>query len=127
MTIEKRDYSEEQCQVSKVHENMVQSVQSRMPDDDTLCDVAELFKVFGDMTRTKILSALFEEELCVCDISEIVKMSASAVSHQLRILRQTKIVKSRRSGKEIYYTLDDEHISAIYKMALEHLKEERND
>ena len=73
------------------------------------------------------MTALFlQDELCVCDISEIVKMSTSAVSHQLRILRQTKIVKSRRSGKEVYYSLDDEHISKIYRMALEHLHEERN-
>lgn len=121
-----RDYSEEMCQVSQVHESVVRRVQDAMPDDDTLCDVAEMFKVFGDMTRTKILSALFEAELCVCDISDIVKMSTSAVSHQLRILRQTKIVKSRRCGKEVYYSLDDEHISQIYRTALEHLKEERN-
>ena len=121
-----RDYTQEMCEITRVHETAVEQVQSRMPDDDTICDVAELFKVFGDVTRTKILSALFEAELCVCDISEIVKMSSSAVSHQLRILRQTKIVKSRRSGKEIYYSLDDDHIAKIYRMALEHLNEERN-
>lgn len=118
--------SEDICQVPHVHESLVDQVRGKMPDDDTLCDVAEIFKVFGDITRTKILSALFEAELCVCDISEIVKLSVSAVSHQLRILRQTKIVKSRRSGKEVYYSLDDEHISRIYRMALEHLREERN-
>ena len=122
----KRDYSQDMCEVSHFHENLLDQVQHSMPDDDTLVDVAEMFKVFGDLTRTKILSALFEAELCVCDICEIVKMSGSAVSHQLRILRQTKIVKSRRSGKEVYYSLDDSHISAIYQMALEHLKEERN-
>ena len=122
----KRDYSEEMCQESHVHASLVEQVREKMPDDETLGDVAEIFKVFGDVTRTKILSALFEAELCVCDISEIVKMSTSAVSHQLRILRQTKIVKSRRSGKEVYYSLDDEHISKIYRMALEHLHEERN-
>lgn len=108
------------------HVNLVDQVRSHMPDDDLLCDAAELFKVFGDTTRTKILSALFEHELSVCCISEIVNMSASAVSHQLRILRQTKIVKSRRQGKEIFYSLDDEHIAKIYRMALEHLQEERN-
>ena len=90
-----RDYAEEMCQESHIHASVLEQVKDQMPDDDTLCDVAEMFKVFGDITRTKILSALFEAELCVCDISEIVKMSASAVSHQLRILRQTKIVKSR--------------------------------
>ena len=121
-----RDYTEEMCQESCVHAQVLERVKTNMPDDETLCDVAEIFKVFGDVTRTKILSALFEAELCVCDISEIVKMSPSAVSHQLRILRQTNIVKSRRQGKEVYYSLDDEHISKIYRMALDHLKEERN-
>lgn len=107
------------------HDLLMEQVQEKMPDDDTLCDVAELFKVFGDITRTKILSALFEHELSVCCISDIVKMSPSAVSHQLRILRQTKIVKSRRKGKEVYYSLDDSHITQMYQMALEHLREER--
>ena len=118
-----RDYREERCQEHCVHDDVLERVRAGMPDDDILCDVAEIFKVFGDITRTKILSALFEAELCVCDISEIVQMSASAVSHQLRILRQTKIVKSRRQGKEIYYSLDDDHISRIYRLALEHLCE----
>ena len=121
----KRDYSLDMCQESCIHERVLEQVRNNMPDDDTLCDIAEIFKVFGDITRTKILSALFEAELCVCDISEIVKMSTSAVSHQLRILRQTKIVKCRRQGKEMYYSLDDAHISKIYAMALEHLLEER--
>ena len=108
------------------HQSLAEQVQASMPDDETLCQVAEIFKVFGDVTRTKIISALFHSELCVCCISEIVKMSPSAVSHQLRILRQTKIVKSRRIGKEIYYSLDDGHISALYGIALEHLSEEGN-
>jgi len=116
---------DEACQVNQIHEDILERVQDAMPDDDTLCDVAEMFKVFGDVTRTKILSALFESELCVCDITQIVKMSMSAVSHQLRILRQTKIVKSRRCGKEVYYSLDDGHIAQIYRLALEHLREER--
>ena len=115
---------EETCEITTVHENVVERVRSRMPDEDLLYDTAELFKVFGDSTRTRILSALLIEELCVCDIASLLNMTKSAVSHQLRILRQTKIVKSRRSGKEIYYSLDDEHISKIYGMALEHLQEE---
>ena len=115
---------EETCEITTVHENVVERVRSRMPDEDLLYDTAELFKVFGDSTRTRILSALFIEEFCVCDIASLLNMTKSAVSHQLRILRQTKIVKSRRSGKEIYYSLDDEHISKIYGMALEHLQEE---
>lgn len=110
---------------SMEHRQMLESIVKQMPDDDTLCDVAELFKVFGDITRTKILSALFEQELSVCCISSIVNMSQSAVSHQLRILRQTKLVRSRRNGKEVLYSLDDGHIAQIYKLALEHLREER--
>ena len=111
------------CESRVVHRDVLDNVRGKMPDEDTLLNVAELFKVFGDSTRTRILSALSIEELCVCDISALLNMSMSAVSHQLRILRQTKIVKSRRCGKEILYSLDDEHISELYKIALEHLCE----
>ena len=114
------------CEGEEIHEELLRIAKEKMPEETELYDLAELFKVFGDSTRTKILSALFEHELSVCCISEIVNMSPSAVSHQLRILRQTKIVKSRRQGKEIYYSLDDGHIERIYRMALEHLWEERN-
>lgn len=117
--------NESECESRIVHLDSVDRVREKMPDEDTLLDVAELFKVFGDSTRTRILSALNIEELCVCDISVLLNMSMSAVSHQLRILRQTKIVKSRRSGKEILYSLDDEHISHLYKTALEHLSESK--
>ena len=111
------------CVDDVVHSGAVKRVKAAMPDEDMLYDAAELFKVFGDSTRTRILSALFIEELCVCDIAEILGMTKSAVSHQLRTLRQTKIVKARRSGKEIFYSLDDDHISRIYKTAMEHLRE----
>ena len=113
------------CENDVVHEGVVDRVRAAMPDEDILADVAELFKVFGDSTRTRILSALFEAELCVCDIASLLGMTKSAVSHQLRILRQTKVVKYRKQGKEVYYSLDDDHISRIYKMALEHLSEEK--
>jgi DNA-binding transcriptional ArsR family regulator len=112
----------EVCECSIVHEGVVDRVRSAMPDEELLADVAELFKVFGDTTRTRILSALFEAELCVCDIASLLCMTKSAVSHQLRILRQTKIVKNRKCGKEVYYSLDDGHIAEIYKTALEHLR-----
>ncbi len=121
--MKKKELKAECCECATVHKEQVERVKSVMPSDETLSDVADLFKVFGDSTRTKILSALFVGELCVCDISEILSMTKSAVSHQLRILRQAKLVKNRRSGKEIYYSLNDEHISKIYKMALEHLSE----
>ena len=107
-----------------IHSNYINEIQQKMPDEDVLYDVAELFKVFGDSTRTRILSALFQAELCVCDIATILGMTKSAVSHQLRILRQTKLVKIRRSGKEIYYSLQDEHISKIYQLAIEHIIED---
>ena len=114
----------EMCDCEHVHNDVVEYVENVLPDEDVLYEIAELFKVFGDSTRTRIISALFEKELCVCDIADLLHMTKSAVSHQLRTLRQTKIVKSRRSGKEIFYSLDDEHIKKIYQMALEHLKED---
>lgn len=119
----KKEYIDECCRCNIVHEEVISIVKSKMPSNDVLYDVAELFKVFGDHTRTRILSGLFLSELCVCDIATLLEMTKSAVSHQLRILRQTKVVKMRKSGKEVYYSLDDEHISKIYKMALEHLAE----
>lgn len=125
--MEKNIDENEVCKQQCVHEGCVRRVKNAMPDEDLLYDAAELFKVFGDSTRTRILSALFVEELCVCDIAQILDMTMSAVSHQLRILRQTKIVKSRKSGKEVFYSLDDDHISKIYKMALEHLAESASD
>ncbi len=108
---------------SDFHAATVEKVKAAMPDDDLLTDIAELFKVFGDSTRTRILAALSESEMCVCCISAILNMSVSAVSHQLRILRQSKLVKTRREGKEIYYSLDDGHIGEIFETALEHVKE----
>lgn len=112
-----------ECEVEVVHEGVVGRVRRALPDEDTLADVAELFKVFGDTTRTRILSALFVSEMCVCDMAELLNMTKSAVSHQLRILRQTKIVKFRKSGKEVIYSLDDSHIGEIFSLALEHLAE----
>ena len=106
-----------------IHGETVARVKAAMPDEELLADMAELFKVFGDTTRTKILAALSESEMCVCCISSILGMTVSAVSHQLRILRQSKLVKTRRVGKEIYYSLDDEHIGEIFRTALEHVKE----
>ena len=105
------------------HTRTAEKIKSAMPDEDMLVDIAELFKVFGDSTRTKILAALSCSECCVCCLSSVLGMSVSAVSHQLRILRQSKLVKTRRIGKEIYYSLDDEHIGEIFTTALEHVKE----
>ena len=111
------------CESNVIHEDAVTKVLKAMPDEDILYDVAELFKIFGDSTRIRILSALSVGELCVCDIGSVLNMTKSAVSHQLRILRQTKLVKNRRRGKEVYYSLDDDHVATIINLALEHAKE----
>ncbi|MBO6127720.1 MAG: winged helix-turn-helix transcriptional regulator [Pseudobutyrivibrio sp.] len=110
---------DEQC----VHKELVANVLKDLPDEEVLYDLAELFKVFGDSTRVRILIALFEAELCVCDISETLNMTQSAVSHQLQILRTNKLVKSRREGKQVYYSLADEHVVTIIAQGLEHILE----
>lgn len=111
------------CESEHAHSEIVEKVRAVMPDEDTLYDVAELFKVFGDSTRTNILTALFESEMCVCDIGELLGMTKSAISHQLRILRQSKLVKARKVGKEVFYSLADDHVVRIFEMAIEHVKE----
>ncbi|MBQ4054855.1 MAG: helix-turn-helix transcriptional regulator [Clostridia bacterium] len=94
-----------------------------MPDDNSLADLADLYKVFGDTTRVKILYSLFENEMCVCAIAELLKMTQSAISHQLSVLRRNKLVKSRRDGKTVYYSLADGHISAILGCGMDHIRE----
>ena len=117
------DTEQEVCSCDYVHQEVIERVRAAMPGEDTLYDLAELFKVFGDSTRTRILSALFESEMCVCDLASLLSMTKSAVSHQLRILRHTKLVTARRSGKEVYYSLADDHIVKIFALGLEHLAE----
>jgi ArsR family transcriptional regulator len=95
-----------------------------MPEEEKLYDLAELFKVFGDSTRIRILFVLFEAEVCVCDLAEALNMTQSAVSHQLRILKQNKLVKNRREGKSIFYSLADDHVRAIINQGMEHVEEE---
>ena len=116
-------YDNERCDVVETHGEAVRQVLGRMPPEDELLDLAELFKVFGDTTRIKILYVLFEAELCVCDIAEILSISQSAVSHQLRIIKQAKLIKNRRDGKTVYYSLADDHVKTIIGMAKEHLEE----
>ncbi len=111
------------CDETKVHEELVKAVTLQMPDDEALYDLAELFKVFGDTTRIRILYTLFESEMCVCDIAEVLNMTQSAISHQLKVLKQAKLVKNRREGKQIIYSLDDGHIANIITMGLEHIME----
>ncbi len=105
------------------HPNVVNRVRESQPQDEYLYDLAELFKVFGDTTRIRILYALFESELCVGDIAQILSLSQSAVSHQLRILKDSKLVKFRREGKIIFYSLDDDHVRNIIAMGMEHVEE----
>ena len=106
---------------SQEREDIIQSVQEQQPDDEILYDLAELFKVFGD--STKILYSMFENELCVNDIARLLNLSQSSVSHQLRILKTSKLVKFRREGKSIFYSLDDEHVRSIISMGMEHVEE----
>ena len=103
---------------------MLEKVNSEMPDENELYDLAELFKVFGDSTRIRILFVLFEAEVCVCDLAEVLNMTQSAISHQLKILKQSKLVKSRREGKSIFYSLADDHVKTIIAQGMDHLNEE---
>ena len=104
-------------------ENGVETVRRQMPDEDDLYDLAELYKVFGDSTRIKILYALHDNELCVQDIANAVALSQSAVSHQLRVLKDSKLVRFRREGKTVYYALDDDHVRSILSMGMDHIEE----
>lgn len=111
----------------EIHKEVIKEVKSHLPQEEALYDVAELFKVFGDSTRTKILAALFHHELCVYDICKVVNMTKSAVSHQLKVLRDYNLVKPRKQGKEVFYSLADEHVVMIYEKALEHVLEEKDE
>lgn len=111
------------CEQTVVHEDVVENVKKNMLDDEKIIDLAELFKVFGDSTRIKIICALLQSELCVCDLSCCINSTVSAVSHQLRILKQAKLVKYRKEGKVVYYSLDDEHVFEIFNKGCEHLYE----
>lgn len=116
----------ERCDCKVIHEEVVNSVKNSMPDEENLYDLAELFKVFGDTTRIKILYALFASEMCVCDIAALLNMTQSAISHQLRVLKQARLVKYRREGKIVYYSLDDDHVKQIFEQGLHHITEKHN-
>ena len=113
----------ERCDCTVIHEETVNLVRKRMPDEEKLYDLAEVFKVFGDTTRIKILWALAESEMCVCDISALLNMTQSAISHQLRILKQARLVRNRKDGKVVYYSLDDAHVKQIFEQGLDHINE----
>ena len=113
----------ERCGYLHVHEQTVAQVLSLMPEDEKLYDLAELFKVFGDSTRIKILYALFEAELCVCDIAQLLGLTQSAVSHQLRVLKASRLVKPRKDGKTVFYSLADDHVRTLIAQGMEHVEE----
>jgi ArsR family transcriptional regulator len=116
-------FETDSCNCTVIHEEAVNRVRNKLPDVVDLYELSELFKVFGDSTRIRILWALTEEELCVCDIAALLSATQSAVSHQLRVLKQARLVKHRKDGKIVYYSLDDEHIRLILDQGLTHIKE----
>lgn len=113
----------EKCEYLCVHEDTVKKVINDMPEEEKLYDLAELFKIFGDSTRIKILYALFEAELCVCDIAQLLNVSQTAVSHQLRVLKTNKLVKCRKEGKNVFYSLADDHVCSIINQGMDHINE----
>lgn len=113
----------ESCDYLHAHNDIISEVTRRMPQEDLLMDLAELFKVFGDSTRIRILYVLFVSEMCVCDIAQLLNMTQSAISHQLRILKQSRLIKARRDGKTVFYSLADEHVRTVIGMGMEHITE----
>ncbi len=113
----------DRCDCNILHHDVVEKVRAHMPDKGDMQDISELFKVFGDFTRVKIISALMHSEMCVCDIAALLNMTKSAISHQLRVLKQARLVKFRRDGKVVFYSLDDRHIKNIFEQAHSHIKE----
>ena len=120
---EKEELEMDHCEETEVHEELLRIVQEKLPKEEELYDLAELYKVFGDSTRIKILYVLFEAELCVCDIAQLLNMTQSAISHQLRILKQNRLVKNRRDGKSVFYSLADGHVKTIISQGMEHIQE----
>ena len=112
-----------ECEIVEVHPQIVDRLQKDMKNQEQYQELSNLFKMFADATRCKILSRLLHEELCVCDIAAILEMTHSAVSHQLSVLRQNRIIKYRREGKNVFYSLDDEHIQMIYNAGMAHILE----
>ena len=119
----KKFNSIERCDCNAIHEDIVNKVRDKMPQEESLYDLAELFKVFGDSTRIRILWALHETEMCVCDIAVLLNMTQSAISHQLRVLKQANLVKNRKEGKVVYYSLVDDHVREIFDQGLIHINE----
>ncbi|ABP65841.1 regulatory protein, ArsR [Caldicellulosiruptor saccharolyticus DSM 8903] len=111
------------CSCTVIHQNILEKVKKDLPDDEKLFDLSEFFKVFSDSTRVKILSALLISEMCVCDLAALLQVTQSAISHQLRLLKAFRLVKSRKEGKVVYYSLNDDHVKSILELGLLHLSE----
>lgn len=112
-----------ECGEIGTHSELIEKVNADMPEEEILYDLAELYKVFGDSTRIKILYVLFESDVCVCDIASVLNMSTSAISHQLRVLKQARLIKYRREGKTVFYSLADDHVKTILAQGMEHISE----
>lgn len=110
------------CDCNIIHQDIVEKTRKAMPEEDIFNKLAEFFKIIGDTTRTKILFALDQNEMCVCDIANVLGMSKSSISHQLGTLRRMGIVKCRKEGKEVYYMLDDEHVQKVFEIGIEHIE-----
>ena len=123
MNEDMNEKNSEQAEYMHADSGIIEKVNETMPDEEILYDLAELFKIFGDSTRIKILYVLFESEMCVFDISQLLNMSMSAISHQLRMLKQMKLVTNRREGKTVFYSLADGHIKTIVNQGMEHIRE----
>lgn len=117
---------DEQCDCNIIHEDAVNIAKTKMPDEGTFDDLIEFYKLISDSTRAKILFVLDQHEMCVCDIANVLGMTKSAISHQLRLLKDKNLVKSRRDGKEIFYKLSDEHVTEVFELSLKHIKEQTN-
>ena len=113
----------ELCQEYFLHEDRLEDAREGSPTEEMVYDLVELFKVFGDVTRVKIIYALLESEMCVCDIASLLDVTQSAISHQLRVLKKARLVKFRKEGKTVFYSLDDQHIDKIFSFGLDHIKE----
>lgn len=113
----------EECKVFKNHPEVIEKIKGKMLNENQIIELSELFHTFGDSTRVKILNALFEHELCVCDITALCNITQSAISHQLRFLKQAKLIKSRKQGKEVFYSLADDHVITIMNQGIEHIGE----
>ena len=117
------DHNTNACDFMHIHTDVIEKVTAQMPDEDVLFDLSELFKVFGDSTRIRILHCLFVSEMCVCDIAALLNMTQSAISHQLSVLKKSKLVKNRREGKTVFYSLADDHVRIMLDQGIEHVTE----